>query len=159
VGAPNALGGVGSASVFDRTPDGGWIEAGGSPVSGIGYTNTSSQGAAVALSGEGYTLAVGGPNDAGGLGAVWVFERNFTDNSWIQLSPPLLPPGTTGTTNPNFGSSVALSLDGNVLVVGAPSDGDGVGSVFIYTKTGFEWALTDGPLVGSGGDTRQVLNQ
>ncbi|QQR88715.1 MAG: integrin [Myxococcales bacterium] len=81
-------------------------------------------GAAVALSGDGTTLAVGAiyedsantdPNDdsASEAGATYVFVRG-SDNDWFQQA--YLKASNTDADD-NFGSAVALSADGNLLGV------------------------------------------
>jgi len=99
-------------------------------------------GEAVALSGDGNTLAVGArgeasiatgiggnqaDNSAAYAGAVYVFTRTYVD-------PPGLPPpfpvwsqqayvkASNTNAGDNFGSAVALSGDGNTLAVGANSE-------------------------------------
>ncbi len=110
----------------------------------IGYVKASNPGAgdqfgfAVAVSGDGNTLAVGAlaedsstagtPNEAAAdAGAVYVFVRN--GNTWSQQA--YVKPSNTGVGD-NFGFSIALSVDGNTLAVGAPledSSTTGIGSV------------------------------
>src|SRR6266545_4267349 len=110
-------------------------------------------GISVALSSNGDTLAVGatgedGPltgvtpgivdetaaagNAAPGAGAVYVFTRiagTWSQHSYVKAS-------NTGAAD-NFGSSVALSGDGNTLAVGA-IDEDGsaaeAGAVYVFTR-------------------------
>jgi len=92
-------------------------------------------GTSVALSGDGNTLAVGAPgedsaltgvragivseatsgNGASNSGAVYVFAR--TGTTWLQQA--YVKASNTGEGD-NFGNSVALSGDGNMLAVGAP---------------------------------------
>ncbi len=90
-------------------------------------------GNAVALAGDGNTLAVGAfkedskttginttPNDDGSAdnsGAVYVFSRNGT--SWSQQA--YVKPFNTGAGD-QFGRSVALADDGNTLVVGTSQE-------------------------------------
>lgn len=122
-------------------------------------------GSAVALSGDGSTLAVGAPredssttgaggnqsdNSAGDGGAVYIFTRNTT--SWSQQA--YLKSSNTGT-NDKFGSSLALSTDGNTLAVGAPfedSSATGIGgnqadnsaadsgAVYVFTRSSGTWS-------------------
>jgi hypothetical protein len=83
---------------------------------------------------------------------VLVFARSGT--TWSQQGPPLASSGEIGKGA--FGSSVALSADGDVALIGARSDGSSSegqccasGAVWIYTRSGSTWtqqgpALTDG---------------
>ncbi|GIX22087.1 MAG: hypothetical protein KatS3mg121_0870 [Gammaproteobacteria bacterium] len=121
-------------------------------------------GFGVALSGDGNTLAVGAPNEdsnatgvngdqandaAEDSGAVYVFVRS--GDSWRQQA--YLKASNTEIFD-SFGSSVALSGDGNTLTVGAPgedSNATGVngdqandaaedsGAVYVFVRAGGSW--------------------
>lgn len=119
-------------------------------------------GYAVALSADGDTLAVGAPTEDGDgtgpdndlieeSGAVYVFTRN--NGSWDD-SPVYIKASNPGMYD-SFGSSVALSGDGDTLVVGAEYeasvatgiDGDqsdnsdyGNGAAYVYRRTGANWS-------------------
>ncbi|MCW5649685.1 MAG: integrin [Ramlibacter sp.] len=138
-------------------------------------SNTGSQhhfGASVALSGDGNTLAVGAPLERGTAtgvngnqypdpllyigetGAVYVFVRS--DGTWSQQA--YIKASNTEATehfSDRFGSSVALSGDGNTLAAGAPieaSNATGVngdqadnsagasGAAYIFTRIGGVWS-------------------
>lgn len=129
----------------------------------IAYIKASNTGAgdlfgrrAVALSADGTTLAVGAPSEDGNLrsesnsGAVYVFTRD-TNGSWSQQA---LLKASNGEAGDAFGRAVALTADGAMLVVGAPSEdsgatgvnGDqannsapGAGAVYVFTRTGGVW--------------------
>src|ERR1019366_7421367 len=73
-------------------------------------------GSCVALSGDGNTAVIGGPFDDGGVGAAWVFTR--VGSTRTQQGPKLTGSGASGPGG--FGSSVALSGDGNTAVIGGP---------------------------------------
>lgn len=62
---------------------------------------------------DGNTLAVGSPNDDGGVGAVYIFTR--TAGTWIQREKLV---GLSSQLNTHQGSAVSLSSEGNTLVVG-----------------------------------------
>src|SRR5262245_6858351 len=49
--------------------------------------------------------------------------------------------GTGGGGNPQQGNSVALSADGNTLIVGGPLDSNnaGGGAVWVFTRSGNAW--------------------
>ncbi|MCH8552426.1 MAG: FG-GAP repeat protein [Natronospirillum sp.] len=123
-------GNSGAAYVFARS-DGDWSQQ-----AYIKASNTNSSdlfGYSVALSRNGDTLAVGARNessDATGVGgdqdnqnmpengAVYVYSRSGTD--WSQQA---YIKSSTATNGGFFGFAVALSDDGNTLVVGKPFDG------------------------------------
>jgi cysteine-rich repeat protein len=91
-------------------------------------------GGGLALSADGSTLAVGASGESGSgtgisdgkntdtqayqSGAVYVFSRNAA-GSWEQQAYVKAPNAGAGDL---FGSSLALNLDGTVLVVGAPGE-------------------------------------
>src|ERR1039458_221431 len=93
------------------------------PLTGSGASGNAWQGASVALSGDGNTAAIGGPYDDSGSGswngpgAVWIWTRS--GSTWTQQGSKLV--GSLGSTALQ-GSSVALSSDGNTLLVGGPAD-------------------------------------
>ena len=109
------------------------------------------QGVSVALSGDGNTAIVGGPGDnlwdrsvpfgLGAAGAAWVFTRS--DGVWTQQGNKLVSTGAVG----RLGTSVALSADGNIAIVGGVADDGGVALVF--TRSGDHWAEGK-KLVGTG---------
>lgn len=138
-------------------------------------------GYSVALSADGTTLAVGAQgesssatgaygaidlqcnagstevqcNDATvGAGATYVFTRagsQWSLEAYIKASNTDQPGSGAVTFGENFGSSVALSADGNTLAVGAPweasidgdpdnNDGIGIGAVYVYARTAGQWS-------------------
>ncbi len=148
----------GAAYVFVRV-DGAWSQQ-----AYLKASNTSAGddfGASVAISADGYTLAVGavgedssGDNQADNsvvdAGAVYIFER-AENNTWPQQTYlKASPPGPD-----YFGSSLALSADGNTLAVGAAvedSSASGVngdqddnsasaaGAAYIFVRTDNLWS-------------------
>ena len=122
VGAPNASTTAGYAAVF-RYSGGSWGSA--SPL-----TSTAGSfalfGYSIALSADGNTALVGAPagNSYRGYAAVY----RYSGGSWGSASPLT---GTTGASG-QFGSSVALSADGNTALVGG-FYGAGYAAVFRYS--------------------------
>lgn len=122
-------------------------------------------GGAVALSGDGTTLAVGAVRESSSArgvngnqsndeaprsGAVYVFVRS--ESSWTQQA--YVKASNTGAGD-RFGASVALSDDGRTLVVGAPEEASNTrgvggdpsndeapysGAVYVFVRSGSEWA-------------------
>jgi hypothetical protein len=110
-------------------------------------------GSSVALSADGNTALIGGPgdgvNDVGSLGAAWVFTRSPA-GVWSQQGAKLTPTDEDG--NGQFGSSVALSADGNTALIGAPADTGGpsdgaVGASWVFTRVGGSWVQRGSKLV------------
>jgi len=100
-------------------------------------------GGAIALSRDGATLAVGAADeDSAGIetdnsalsaGAVYIFT--FA-GSWTQqayIKPSNINAGDL------FGTSVALSVDGSVLAVGATAETAGAGAAYVFTRSGTSW--------------------
>lgn len=73
---------------------------------------------AMAMSVDGKTFAFGEHNFDGGKGRVRVFR--LVENNWEQLGPVISTSEECLIETKKFGYSLALSADGNVLVVGAP---------------------------------------
>ena len=125
VGAPGDNSNVGAVWIWTRSGST-WTQQ-GSKLVGTGYTSGTDayghvinyiyQGASVALSADGNTLAVGGWGDNSNVGAVWIWTRS--GSTWTQQGSKLVGTGYTGTQEQ--GTSVALSADGNTLAVGAPN--------------------------------------
>jgi hypothetical protein len=125
-------------------------------------------GFAVTLSGDGNTLAVSAPyedsaatgingnqadNSMPNSGAVYVFSRSRS--TWSQQA--YVKASNTGEKDEGdeFGYSVALSVDGNTLAVGAigedsaakgingnqaDNSANGAGAVYVFTRSGATWA-------------------
>lgn len=104
-----------------------------------------SQFSSTSLSADGNTLAVGGYGDNSGAGAVWIYVRS--GGVFTQQGGKLI--GTGGSSNAQQGYAVALTPDGNKLMVGAP--GNGVGAVWRFVRIGTTWSQFDSVIVGSGG--------
>ena len=130
-----------------------------------GGGNQGHTGTSIALSGDANTMAVGAPFESGGsrgvngnqndnsmyaAGAVYVYIRqgqSWTQQAYVKASNPGI--------NDHFGSSVALSRDGNTMAVAAHWEASGAtgingnqnddsipqaGAVYIFTRTGTTWA-------------------
>ena len=141
--------------MFARSP-GIWSQQGKKLV-GSGAIGGARQGTSVALSADGNTALIGGPNDnpwdrsvpfgLGPAGAAWVFTR--TDGIWSQQGEKLVSTGAA-----RQGISVALSDDGNVAIAGGLAS-DGGGSSSVFTRSGGVW--TQGETLVSGRRCGEVL--
>ena len=131
---------------------------------GCGGVLQGHTGQGVALSADGTTMAVGAPHEAGGspgingnqrdnslfdAGAVYVFTRKgerWVQQAYVKASNP--------RSSAEFGHAVALSADGNTMVVSAfwePSNAKGIngdqkdesipqaGAVYVFTRRGTTW--------------------
>jgi hypothetical protein len=102
-------------------------------------------GAGVALSADGNTALIGAsdstvPNGVS-FGLAFIYVR--AGGAWTQQT--ILSDPDPGSDNRRFGSSVALSSDGNTALVGQYYDSvDGLlsnGAGYVYTRTGTTWTL------------------
>ncbi len=99
-------------------------------------------GVSVAVSSDGNTALIGGFEDHRGVGAAWVFIR--TGTAWAlqrKLVAPTVGPHRKAIGDARFGSSVALSSDGNTALIGGYGDHRGVGAAWVFIRTGTAWAL------------------
>lgn len=95
-------------------------------------------GDAVAISGDGLTIAVGAWQEDSGAttnnGAVYIF--NYNAGMWSQQAKLF---ASVTSSNASFGFSVALSSDGNTLIVGAKDVDATVGAAYVFTRSGVTW--------------------
>jgi hypothetical protein len=155
VGSPNDNGFTGATWIFIRS-GGAWFQQGPKLVASdsVGAAN---QGFSTALSADGNTLVVGGPNDNTGIGAIWIYVRDV-NGVWSQQGPKLI--GAFGSSQ---GTSVAISSDGNTVAEGGienfgggeggtPGTGiNGQGAFWVFirgngTITGLSWTQQAGPI-------------
>lgn len=159
----NSMENSGAVYVF-RRGDAGWRQEAYVKASNTGEPEDGDNfGYALGLSADGNTLAVGATgedgsgasgsgdgsdNSARGAGAVYVFAREGGD--WTQQA--YLKASNADATD-LFGVSLAISDDGNTLVIGAldedgsssgvggPDDNDsrGSGAVYVFARDGAQW--------------------
>jgi hypothetical protein len=110
----------------------------------------------VAVSADGSTIIVGGPDDDGGRGAAWVFTRS--DGGWGQQGGKLVGTGAGGDRI-RLGVAVALSADGNTAIVGAPEDEGNLGAAWVFTRSNGGWTQQGGKLVGTNSERDWAVNQ
>jgi hypothetical protein len=126
---------------------------------GVGAVGSTNQGMSVALSADGNTAIVGGPGpnnadrdrspSAGPAGAAWVFTRS--GSVWMQQGDKLVGSSSEyGGGLWSQGASVALSADGNTVIVGGPSDNKTMGAAWVFTRSGGVWTQEGDKLVGTG---------
>lgn len=148
-GAPEFGGGVGAAWVYELVGSV-WTHMAG-PLVGSSSGSLAApggslarQGWSVRLSGDGGTLAVGGPSYNGGEGGVWIYKKD--GKMWREAAGPLV--GATSTlVGGNQGSAVSLSWDGTILASGATGAGGGRGAVWVFkgSGSGSTWQQVPGP--------------
>jgi hypothetical protein len=146
IGGSIDSGGTGAVWVFKRS-GGVWTQQGPKLV-GTGATGNANQGFSVAISGDGNTLIEGGPTNNGGAGAAWVFAQS--GGIWTPQQA-MLTGGASEVGNGQFGSSVALSGNGNTAALGAFFDNGGIGAVWVFTRSGTNWNLPGSKLTTGTG--------
>jgi FG-GAP repeat len=102
-------------------------------------------GISVALSADGNTALVGAPRawhcsgSCGEIGAAYVFVH--TGSIWVEQQKLIASDPDVGGSK-KFGTSVALSSDGKVAIIGRPHHGDLYdtrGTVYVFVLEGSEW--------------------
>jgi hypothetical protein len=147
---------TGAAWMFSRSR-GAW-EQQGKKLVGTGAVGSANQGWSVALSADGNTAILGGPGDnmwdpsvpfgLGAAGAAWIFSRS--GSGWTQEGEKLV-----STRSARQGTSVALSADGNIAIVGALVGDAAGGGGLVFTRGGGQWTL-DKKLVGTSAVGKSV---
>jgi predicted outer membrane repeat protein len=139
---------TGSAWIFTRTGTV-WtqfnnrlaIKPAGSKPAEVGY--------AVAISGDGHTVMVGGRFDADGIGASWIFKDDGPGAAWSMKTKLV---GSNPIGKGLQGSTVSLSYDGTTAATGALADDNGVGAVWGFTFNGTTWAQYGEKTIIPGGE-------
>ncbi|MFM7358072.1 MAG: beta strand repeat-containing protein, partial [Sediminibacterium sp.] len=127
----------------------------GTKLIGSGAEGNANQGHSVSLSGDGNTAIVGGYNDNGGVGAVWIFTRS--GGTWSQSGTKLIGSGVEGV-NAFQGQSVAISADGNTILIGGNGDKVFLGATWVFVRSGGTWIQQGTKLFGNdvaGGEPQQ----
>jgi hypothetical protein len=122
------------------------VQSEGDKLVGTGAVGTANQAPAIAVSGDGSTVIVGGARDDSDAGAAWVYTRGGGVSS--QQGNKLVGTGAVG--HASQGSSVALSLDGNTAIVGGVFDNAWAGAAWVFTRSNGVWSQQGSKLVGSG---------
>ena len=118
----------------------------GKKLAGEEEAGGSELGTAVAISSDGNTALVGGQGDNSNKGAAWVFTRS--GGKWSQQGKKLT--GAEEVGEGYFGSSVALSADGDSALIGGEADKGGVGAAWVFTRSEGKWTQQGKKLTGSG---------
>ncbi len=157
IGGPNfsAAGGIpGGAYVYKRN-NGNWSQYGSVLMPSVAIGSLIYMGTGMAMSAKGERVVCGGPAHNLVSGGVWTFEDNMVNNTYEQSGNVLEPSGLDMFAA--FGSSLALSADGNLLLVSAPDDLGGLGSLLTYSRSGASWVQQGPKIQGLGADTSTHL--
>jgi hypothetical protein len=129
---------IGAAWVFERS-SGAWKP--GPKLTDTEVFSNGDFGWSVALSKDGNTALVGGTGVNNFVGAAWVFERKagkWEETAKFEGAPSEEEKG-------EFGSSVALSSDGNTALVGGDADNKRKGAVWVFERSSSAEKWTPGP--------------
>ena len=105
---PDNNGGIGASWVFTRSGDV-WSQQ--AILIGTGNNGNSKQGTSVAISDDANTIAIGGSDDGGNLGATWIFTKSGV--TWTQQAKLV---GTGNNGNSKQGSSLAITSNGSICI-------------------------------------------
>jgi len=169
----NAQSGYATGATWVFTRSGGVWSQQGAKLVGTGASGGANQGFSVTLSADGNTAVAGGPSDTLVMelvgptcnsgyaflplnffwfvanGAAWVFTRS--NGVWSQQGNKLA--GTGGGFPSSQGTSVSLSADGNLLLVGGSQDGPsnegcpGNGATWVFARRNGAWSQQGSKLV------------
>jgi hypothetical protein len=120
--------GAGAAYLFRRNGNN-WSEE--QKIIGSGIDDYDFFGTSVDIAGN--VAVIGSPADQG-TGTAYVFRWNGTN--WVEEK---ILQASDGLSNELFGQSVAINRSADMIVVGAPMDGLGEGSAYIFTYNGSTW--------------------
>jgi hypothetical protein len=144
--------GVGAAWAFTRAE--GKFTQQGSQFSGGEAKGPPQFGTSLALSANGNTALIGGPGDNSEVGAAWVFTRS--GSTYTQQGPKLVGTGESGKAV--FGSSVALSSEGNTALIGGPVDNNKAGATWVFARSGSTWTQQGEKLTPGSGAVGTIIN-
>ena len=109
-------------------------------------------GTVLALSYDGLTIAIGAPIDFDWKGSAFVYRYNIDLNDWILIGTFEGSDGYDGSDGDfvydEYGSSIALSDNGNIVAIGAPTNGTGYIEVYQYNSNDNSWSLLGNVLIG-----------
>lgn len=112
----------------------GWSSGSTSPTTYPGSAPGDELGKSVATTANGSLMLAGAPGANSSKGTLHAYTKS--GNTWIEAAQSPSPDGVSGD---RFGSSVALSDDGNTAIVGAPgADRDSTtdrGAAYIFQRT------------------------
>jgi hypothetical protein len=92
------------------------------------------------------TAIVGGLHDNSSTGAAWVYTGS--GDVWTQQGSKLVGAGAVGQAGQGF--SVALSANGNAVIVGRFGDNSYIGVAWVFGRNGTVWTQQGNKLVGTG---------
>ena len=159
IGAPDDESGIGASWIFARSGSS-WSEqsklvadcTSSCANEGTGESGSGDFGNSVAVSEDGSTALIAGDYDSSGKGAAWIFTSSGA--SWTEqtelvgdctISCANQATGESG--NGEFGTSTALSSDGDTAVIGARGDEGAIGAAWVLKRSGSSWTQDGAKLV------------
>lgn len=141
VGAPNAAS-SGRVNVYAWNGSS-WVER------GAGFSSSSGDrlGEAVAVSGDGLTIAMAAPR-SGPVDEGEVNTYLWNGTTWNQRGTTVMGSGR----NDEFGQALALSYDGATLVASSSEGGSRAGYVRVLVLSGGAWTLRGAEFTGTGSE-------
>ncbi len=141
---------IGAGWVYTRS-GGVWTQQGGKLLP-AGATGSPALGRTATLSADGNTAVLGGYNDNGFAGALWVYTR--AGGVWTQFGPKVTATGAVGTGR--LGLGLQITPDGQTIVSGGINDNTNVGTAWIFKLQSGVWTqlgnrLVPNDVVGAAG--------
>jgi hypothetical protein len=125
--------------------DGAWLQQGSYLTASNSIITQPGQNTSVAVSADGNAFILGENCDNELTGAAWVFTRS--GGLWGQGNKMV---AGDAVGHAGFGSSVSISADGTVAVVGGNGDNGDVGAMWVFIGDGSSWKQKGSKLVGTG---------
>ena len=120
-----------------------WVQI-GNDINGL--ESYEQAGYSVSLSSDGSIVAVGAPRSDSLINGIYRYSNTGEvriyqniDNNWVKIGNSIDESGGGYNKDDNFGKSVALSSDGNIVAVGAPNHDSWKGNVRIYQNENGAW--------------------
>jgi hypothetical protein len=143
-GAPGYNIGTGAAWIFGNGATGNWTQL-QDPLTNSSGPFGGHQGASVALSGDGSVALLGAPQSNFDGGMVYIYTRAGGAYSIFEtLSEADLPQA-------QFGTAVAITPDGNTIIVGGPVQAGGKAWIYTRSSPNASWFLNTE--IGGGGES------
>jgi hypothetical protein len=101
----------------------------------------SSNCCGVSISADGNTAVVGQPF----LSTPGAFVYTRSNGAWTRQGPQLVVSGAIGGST----ITVAISGDGNTIIIGSQKDNQGIGAAWIFARSNGVWSAQSGKLIGN----------
>jgi hypothetical protein len=98
----------------------------------VGTATAVSKGSALLSTPAVTTMITSGPGLLGADGAVLIYRKSASTNTWVQFGATIIDPASPANTN--FGAAVSITDDVRYFAVGSPQRTVGVGGVYVYRE-------------------------